>query len=873
MPSHRVTDAAHIAPYLTHAVSHHGQVTLVPPDNMGRVRQAKPKKNSKSQRQERNVKPEEDLKFNTGPRPLRNLLGNRGGKRPGRQDRFRDDSHGDEAYPDYPPPSFLEAMSTFPGPGCSNSATLVSASRPISPVTPSCHSSALHLPMSSSPSSNQHQPFPQPSHWGSTRDDIESDNSSLEIIDMESLQSQPEERLPSGIHLEEEVRRDWMNRRGVEFPMPAENQTRGRTKSRARVLSDSDVEDAAEEPQPDPEQELPKRRHMSLSPLRTFFPYRPMAVHDRAFSAHPTPSSSPYSSRSSLPFLSTTSLKMSLSTSSILSVAKGENFLTRKLLSLRGKERATSKESLDNWEVVESEPSTSTSMSECMGSPLSPPSQASPMQNQSHAWPMPAVLDHSITGTAPSVDQSTDASPHPLSLRDRKAPIVPFVKRPRQRAPPSPSFPVDLATIPQGPVLTSVRTRKPPPPPPPSKKKAQVISTSPLGHDSWRSSSIDLNPDTNTVLQRASATPLPSTPIDVHSARAVTSPPHPNAESVSVLACHPTTAVDIPLSDPPMGITCRGSNLDEIDTSGSTTTGDHLGQPSILVRAASLNQTSSGDDPSLNARRHYPGRPLPQPPGAIRASADSGATDSVPEDLLFGIGNQTGPHCPEGLLIDLEDNAVVQTPIGGSSSNWPTEEGHPMTTPSAASSSSSVDLLGSITDISVPPREASSEQPSTQRPSAATYLETTDLDVLVSRLGDDEGHQDGSNYDALLLLSEFMGPATPTSRSTPDITRFPPYTPPVPDDGLGASAPVPNVPLLATVQVQRRRTTKDGRVKLKLSLNDVPIDKCGICLTQFKSGDTAQSGSLCRHAFHETCLLKWLVRSKTCPMCRVPLVD
>ncbi len=38
------------------------------------------------------------------------------------------------------------------------------------------------------------------------------------------------------------------------------------------------------------------------------------------------------------------------------------------------------------------------------------------------------------------------------------------------------------------------------------------------------------------------------------------------------------------------------------------------------------------------------------------------------------------------------------------------------------------------------------------------------------------------------------------------------------------------------VAVDRRRVTKDGRTKLKLSLFGVVVDKCTICLTQFKEG-------------------------------------
>lgn len=88
-------DAAHIAPYLTHVVAHHGQLTVIPPDNAGRMRQpAKGKKPAKARsKPERPVRSEEE-RFNVGPRSLRTLATTRGGRRSvtsTRQDPRRDD--------------------------------------------------------------------------------------------------------------------------------------------------------------------------------------------------------------------------------------------------------------------------------------------------------------------------------------------------------------------------------------------------------------------------------------------------------------------------------------------------------------------------------------------------------------------------------------------------------------------------------------------------------------------------------------------------------------------------------------------------------------------------------------------------------------
>lgn len=56
-------DAARVAPYLTHELTHHGQVTLVPPQNAGRIRKTKQKgEMSGTRRRERE---REEPRFNT----------------------------------------------------------------------------------------------------------------------------------------------------------------------------------------------------------------------------------------------------------------------------------------------------------------------------------------------------------------------------------------------------------------------------------------------------------------------------------------------------------------------------------------------------------------------------------------------------------------------------------------------------------------------------------------------------------------------------------------------------------------------------------------------------------------------------------------
>ena len=81
-----------------HAVNH-GQVNHIPSDGTGRVRQGgRPRETKSRPRQERSPRPDEDLRFNTGPRSLRQLTGSRiGGRRSGRIDRGPDAIYDDGA--------------------------------------------------------------------------------------------------------------------------------------------------------------------------------------------------------------------------------------------------------------------------------------------------------------------------------------------------------------------------------------------------------------------------------------------------------------------------------------------------------------------------------------------------------------------------------------------------------------------------------------------------------------------------------------------------------------------------------------------------------------------------------------------------------
>jgi hypothetical protein len=53
---------------------------------------------------------------------------------------------------------------------------------------------------------------------------------------------------------------------------------------------------------------------------------------------------------------------------------------------------------------------------------------------------------------------------------------------------------------------------------------------------------------------------------------------------------------------------------------------------------------------------------------------------------------------------------------------------------------------------------------------------------------------------------------------------------------------------LGHIEVVRRRVTRNGRVKLKMVLLGTTVDRCAICMTQFKDRESAVLGTRCQHA-------------------------
>lgn len=71
----------------------------------------------------------------------------------------------------------------------------------------------------------------------------------------------------------------------------------------------------------------------------------------------------------------------------------------------------------------------------------------------------------------------------------------------------------------------------------------------------------------------------------------------------------------------------------------------------------------------------------------------------------------------------------------------------------------------------------------------------------------------------LLLITEFIGPANVAG---------------VGDVNMGSNADIDesNMSLTGRVEVQRRRITADGHIKLKMNMFGVPISRYVICISQ-----------------------------------------
>lgn len=130
-----------------------------------------------------------------------------------------------------------------------------------------------------------------------------------------------------------------------------------------------------------------------------------------------------------------------------------------------------------------------------------------------------------------------------------------------------------------------------------------------------------------------------------------------------------------------------------------------------------------------------------------------------------------------------------------------------------------------------------------RRPAAReASLGLTDFDLLVAQL-----EREGAHYEQLSAIGAFLGPAQATAATSAQLASL----------------------SVGRIECDARRITREGRVKQKLSCVGVRVDKCTICLAQFRQDQNAVILP-CAHVFHQECAVALLKTTSTCPTCRHP---
>ena len=614
-------------------------------------------------------------------------------------------------------------------------------------------------------------------------DNASDSDESLFIIEMNSVPVCSAD-LPKGAALEARVRKDWRKRRGVEFPgritaLDSSKEsdhndnktiTRGRRTMTKPKLEIDPVPTTPTQDHGSPSPiSSPKRRLMSLSPLRTLFPPKSPVHHDRAMSAHPSPSS--YAASRSTLFRSSTSIAaasfLGLPLLSSVSVASSKSEpVSRRFFSNKGKERAKGidPEHLDVWEVL-SEDTYACVDKNGEEHPRSLMSAVESIQSTSNLEVSPTRSQSFTFGThtanATRAKQSYVDSPE--ATRDEYLSQAPHVRpiASRERVldhPISRRVPASLSTLSNtsitssisslletptaemapplpGPPLTSVRFLATSPSPSPSLTFKYIAQPIPLRVDAFAKLNITTDNSVAAVSmhQKALETPLPNTPVyrtrfDRGGSLDV-SPPSPARAPPDLL----TDSISEPLT-PQTAL---------------------VPQLTIPVQPpTTLSAKSSSLEPMTPTRHHYSGRPLPRPPPSTshRAGVVDSTYASIETARHDAEKKEHSNSCPEGLLIDLEDTTLDNFSVSGTSTPR-SDEFRSVPAPLLSTMSrapSSVELLGdpslsfdSIQATSTPLLPPLSGPSRT--PQDAGLSDLTELDLLVSRLQD--GDQDGSDYD------------------------------------------------------------------------------------------------------------------------------
>jgi hypothetical protein len=159
-----------------------------------------------------------------------------------------------------------------------------------------------------------------------------------------------------------------------------------------------------------------------------------------------------------------------------------------------------------------------------------------------------------------------------------------------------------------------------------------------------------------------------------------------------------------------------------------------------------------------------------------------------------------------------------------------------------------------------PPVPQASNAPPRPTVTRTPTVEYTDLDLAAARLEGTSDEFEVSHLGSTRYL------ANRSSQGIREITSF------VSENAKHGATPseLSNL-FIAPVEVESRRTTKEGKTKLKLSALGVRVLKCSVCLNQFRSGDIMAMMPKCGHVGHQKCVVEWLKRDARCMVCREPL--
>jgi hypothetical protein len=152
--------------------------------------------------------------------------------------------------------------------------------------------------------------------------------------------------------------------------------------------------------------------------------------------------------------------------------------------------------------------------------------------------------------------------------------------------------------------------------------------------------------------------------------------------------------------------------------------------PLSRARLPPIRTTSPLSDRGPQVPHHYPGRPLPRPPGP---ESPLYMSYGLRHDPVMPLAQQNG-HVPEGLLIDFESDCLESA-----------------VQPQSQQGDHSVDRGTSETPLRSPPPvqlplpTTPTPTPTSERPLPPAFSQYTDLDLILSRLEDED--RTGANYE------------------------------------------------------------------------------------------------------------------------------